>query len=99
MSGTERRLADWTAGAFAPQSRSEREALLSLVPIVVEQSARGERAYDIFSRLLRDRIVFSQAHQRHGHLVRIVGNVIAIAEGDHPGHVRSVAGNHSVEVE
>ena len=29
-----------------------------LVPIVVEQSARGERAYDIYSRLLRDRIVF-----------------------------------------
>lgn len=29
-----------------------------LVPYVVEQSSRGERAYDIFSRLLRDRIVF-----------------------------------------
>jgi ATP-dependent Clp protease protease subunit len=31
---------------------------MSLVPIVVEQSSRGERAYDIFSRLLRDRIIF-----------------------------------------
>src|SRR3989338_8949806 len=29
-----------------------------LVPIVVEQSARGERAYDIYSRLLKDRIIF-----------------------------------------
>jgi ATP-dependent Clp protease protease subunit len=29
-----------------------------LVPIVVEQTARGERAYDIYSRLLQDRIVF-----------------------------------------
>jgi ATP-dependent Clp protease protease subunit len=29
-----------------------------LIPIVVEQSNRGERAYDIYSRLLRDRIVF-----------------------------------------
>ncbi len=29
-----------------------------LVPMVVEQSGRGERAYDIYSRLLRDRIVF-----------------------------------------
>ncbi len=29
-----------------------------LVPMVVEQSARGERAYDIFSRLLKDRIIF-----------------------------------------
>ena len=31
---------------------------MALVPIVVEQSSRGERAYDIFSRLLRDRIIF-----------------------------------------
>ncbi len=30
----------------------------SLIPMVVEQSARGERAYDIFSRLLKERIVF-----------------------------------------
>ncbi|RVT95430.1 ATP-dependent Clp endopeptidase proteolytic subunit ClpP [Rhodovarius crocodyli] len=30
----------------------------SLVPMVVEQSARGERAFDIFSRLLRERIIF-----------------------------------------
>ncbi len=29
-----------------------------LVPMVVEQSARGERAYDIYSRLLKDRIIF-----------------------------------------
>ncbi|HDP80077.1 MAG TPA: ATP-dependent Clp endopeptidase proteolytic subunit ClpP [Spirochaetes bacterium] len=31
---------------------------MSLVPIVVEQSSRGERAYDIYSRLLKDRIIF-----------------------------------------
>src|SRR5882672_2994186 len=31
---------------------------MSFIPIVVEQTGRGERAYDIFSRLLRDRIVF-----------------------------------------
>src|SRR6266851_3030895 len=30
----------------------------TLVPIVVEQTGRGERSYDIYSRLLRDRIVF-----------------------------------------
>jgi ATP-dependent Clp protease, protease subunit len=30
----------------------------NLVPIVVEQTARGERAYDIYSRLLKDRVVF-----------------------------------------
>ena len=33
-------------------------ALNQLVPIVIEQSGRGERAYDIYSRLLRDRIIF-----------------------------------------
>ena len=31
---------------------------MGLIPIVVEKTARGERAYDIYSRLLRDRIVF-----------------------------------------
>lgn len=31
---------------------------MSLVPIVVEQTSRGERAYDIYSRLLKDRIIF-----------------------------------------
>ena len=31
---------------------------MSLVPYVVEESSRGERSYDIFSRLLKDRIIF-----------------------------------------
>ena len=31
---------------------------MTLIPIVVEQSSRGERAYDIYSRLLKDRIIF-----------------------------------------
>ena len=31
---------------------------LGLVPMVVEQSGRGERAYDIYSRLLKERIIF-----------------------------------------
>ena len=31
---------------------------LNMVPIVVEQSARGERAYDIYSRLLKERVIF-----------------------------------------
>ena len=32
---------------------------MSFVPMVVEQSSRGERAYDIYSRLLKDRIIFN----------------------------------------
>ncbi|RMD79060.1 MAG: ATP-dependent Clp endopeptidase proteolytic subunit ClpP [Gammaproteobacteria bacterium] len=39
------------AGALEPRA-------LNLVPMVVEQSARGERAYDIYSRLLKERVVF-----------------------------------------
>ena len=31
---------------------------MNLVPVVVEQTNRGERSYDIYSRLLKDRIVF-----------------------------------------
>ena len=35
-----------------------REHMSNLIPMVVEQSSRGERAYDIFSRLLKERIIF-----------------------------------------
>ena len=31
---------------------------LGMVPIVIEQSGRGERSYDIYSRLLRERVIF-----------------------------------------
>ena len=34
------------------------EQMNNLVPMVVEQSTRGERAYDIYSRLLKERIIF-----------------------------------------
>jgi ATP-dependent Clp protease protease subunit len=42
---------------FEEQIHVETKAL-NLVPMVVEQTARGERAYDIYSRLLKDRLVF-----------------------------------------
>jgi len=35
-----------------------KELALNLVPMVVEQTARGERAYDIYSRLLKERVIF-----------------------------------------
>ena len=34
------------------------ERMSNLVPMVVEQSSKGERAYDIYSRLLKERIIF-----------------------------------------
>jgi ATP-dependent Clp protease protease subunit len=42
---------------FSAQAAARR-GMSNLVPIVVEQTGRGERAYDIYSRLLKDRIVF-----------------------------------------
>jgi ATP-dependent Clp protease protease subunit len=42
---------DWQRNAAEPQA-------LGLIPMVIEQSGRGERAYDIYSRLLKERVVF-----------------------------------------
>lgn len=39
-------------------SKISKPQALNLVPIVVEQTARGERSYDIYSRLLKDRLIF-----------------------------------------
>ena len=36
----------------------EKNSMSTLIPMVVEQTSRGERAYDIYSRLLKDRIIF-----------------------------------------
>jgi ATP-dependent Clp protease protease subunit len=41
----------------APQAMMEPQGL-GLIPMVIEQSGRGERAYDIYSRLLKERVVF-----------------------------------------
>lgn len=38
--------------------RDPEDVMMNLVPMVVEQSSRGERAYDIYSRLLKERIIF-----------------------------------------
>ena len=40
------------------QNGAQHTQALGLVPMVVEQSARGERAYDIYSRLLKERVIF-----------------------------------------
>ncbi|MEZ5614354.1 MAG: ATP-dependent Clp endopeptidase proteolytic subunit ClpP [Rhodocyclaceae bacterium] len=44
-------------GSFRQQDQWDPRAL-GLVPMVIEQSGRGERAYDIYSRLLKERVVF-----------------------------------------
>ncbi len=49
----------------------ERRGNMGLVPVVVEQTSRGERSYDIYSRLLKDRIVFlgSEVNDQVGNLI------------------------------
>lgn len=42
----------------SPSMQDTHQTALNLVPMVVEQSSRGERSFDIFSRLLRERIIF-----------------------------------------
>src|SRR5208337_4133547 len=45
-------------GRAVPKLQLREEHSMALVPMVVEQTSRGERAYDIYSRLLRDNIIF-----------------------------------------
>ena len=48
----------------------------TLVPMVVEQSARGERAYDIFSRLLKERIIFISGPIHDGMSTLVVAQLL-----------------------
>lgn len=47
-----------TQSTQATQAGYQEPSNLGIVPIVIEQSGRGERAYDIYSRLLRERVIF-----------------------------------------
>ena len=49
---------DWRKPGEETQSANEPARGLGLIPMVIEQSGRGERAYDIYSRLLKERVVF-----------------------------------------
>src|SRR5665811_1341264 len=55
----------------------------NVIPMVVEQSARGERAYDIYSRLLKDRIIFI-GEQVSDHLANLVIAELLFLEKEDP---------------
>ncbi len=55
----------------------------ALVPIVVEQSARGERSYDIYSRLLKERVVFLVG-QVEDHMANLVVAQLLFLESENP---------------
>ena len=56
---------------------------LNLVPMVVEQTSRGERAYDIFSRLLKDRVIFLAGPVEDGMASLICAQLLHL-EADNP---------------
>lgn len=63
--------------------RGAEERAQHLVPIVVEQTARGERSYDIYSRLLKNRIVFV-GHTIVDHVANLVIAQLLYLEQDDP---------------
>lgn len=56
---------------------------MAYVPIVVEQTARGERSYDIYSRLLQDRIIFLDG-QIEDHMANIIIAQMLFLEAEDP---------------
>src|SRR5690606_22165934 len=55
----------------------------TLVPMVVEQTSRGERAYDIFSRLLKERIIFLSG-QVHDGMATLLSAQLLLLEAQNP---------------
>jgi ATP-dependent Clp protease protease subunit len=56
---------------------------MNLVPMVVEQTARGERAYDIYSRLLKERVIFIVG-QVEDHMANLVVAQLLFLESENP---------------
>jgi len=59
----------------------------NLVPIVIEQTGRGERAYDIYSRLLKDRIIFLGSQLTDETASLIVAQLLFLANEDSKGDI------------
>jgi ATP-dependent Clp protease, protease subunit len=59
------------------------QTTMNLVPMVVEQSARGERAYDIFSRLLKERIIFLTGPVEDG-MASLICSQLLFLESENP---------------
>ena len=55
----------------------------TLVPMVVEQTSRGERSYDIFSRMLKERIIFVSGPVHDGMATLIVAQLLFL-EAENP---------------
>src|SRR3954454_5079822 len=58
-------------------------AVMNLVPMVVEQTARGERAFDIYSRLLKERVIFIVG-PIEDHMANLVVAQLLFLESENP---------------
>ena len=56
---------------------------MNLVPMVVEQTARGERAYDIYSRLLKERVIFAVG-EVEDHMANLIVAQLLYLESENP---------------
>ena len=63
--------------------RDPASVMMNLVPMVVEQTSRGERAYDIFSRLLKERIIFLSGPFEDGMAALITAQLLFL-ESENP---------------
>ena len=56
---------------------------MSLIPIVIETTSKGERSYDIYSRLLRDRVVLLEG-EVHDHMANLIVAQLLFLESENP---------------
>ena len=73
----------WQSNASQTSAQLQDPQGLGLVPMVIEQSGRGERAYDIYSRLLKERVVFLVGPVTEGSANLIVAQFLFL-ESDNP---------------
>ena len=59
------------------------ETMANLVPMVVEQTSRGERSYDIYSRLLKERVIFCVG-QVEDHMANLIVAQLLFLESENP---------------
>lgn len=77
-------MSEFTQDPFLKQqSNVFDQTTASLVPMVVEQSARGERSYDIYSRLLKERVIF-MVGQVEDHMANLVVAQLLFLESENP---------------
>ena len=69
---------------------------LNLIPMVVEQTPRGERAYDIYSRLLKDNVIFAVG-SIEDHMANLIIAQLLFLESENPSKIFLFISTHQEE--